>query len=538
MALRDTPAAAFAELRLRLALRRLKSASGVPELVARVVSYLVLLPAGVVFAILVGLGTYRSARVGHGLQVDLPLAALLFGVWQAWTAVALTLQEQEAVDLRRFLAYPLSPARVYLLAMLASLVADPFSLFWSVLLAGAFVGAAFGHFGIWLVPFGMTLLLFATATACGITLLQGLSARLLRARLAKEILIAAIYVGLASGLAALAGIRRHLDPAMLKSTLAMLQWVAWPAALALGATRRLFANELVAALPWMAGLLASATAAGVLSFRLALGEARSGGGGPVRHPRGFALQWLPGRTGPLLEREMKQLLRHPLPGVLLLVVPAMAAFVAWKATPWLGAEASEVLRALPLLAFALYTHLTTQVFWINAFGWDRGGARLLFLAPLDLSEVLAAKNGAAYALAAVLYASCAGATVALTGWPPAWALLAAGALHAGVTPWLHGLGNLCSVLNPRVASLSLQRSGSVPALSALAGMAIVSGVAGLFSLPVLLAVRLDEGWVLPVAWALLGGVGLMAYRRSLPRVGRLLGARREPLLAAVTGDDA
>jgi hypothetical protein len=69
-------------------------------------------------------------------------------------------------------------------------------------------------------------------------------------------------------------------------------------------------------------------------------------------------------------------------------------------------------------------------------------------------------------------------------------------------------------------------------------MAIVSGVAGLFALPVLLALRFDEGWVLPAAWAVLGLGGALGYRASLPWVGRLLGRRREPLLAAVTGDDA
>jgi ABC-2 type transport system permease protein len=128
--------------------------------------------------------------------------------------------------------------------------------------------------------------------------------------------------------------------------------------------------------------------------------------------------------------------------------------------------------------------------------------------------------------------------ISLAGPPPAWALAAAVLLHLGVAPWLYGLGNLVSIYSPRAASLTLQRSGNMPALSGLAGMAIISGVAGVFGLPVLLALRLDEGWVLPAAWAVLGGLGLLAYRLALPRVGRLLMARREPLLAAVTGDDA
>jgi ABC-2 type transport system permease protein len=235
---------------------------------------------------------------------------------------------------------------------------------------------------------------------------------------------------------------------------------------------------------------------------------------------------------------VKHLSRHPLPGVLFLVIPALAGFVAWKAVPLIPEEAGDVVRALPLLGFAVYTHLATQVFWLNAFGWDRGGARLLFLAPLRLEQVLVAKNGAAYALSGALYLSCAALTVTLAGAPPAWALLGAVALHAGMAPALYGLGNLVSVLNPRVASLTLQRSGNLPPLSTLAGMVIVSGVAGLYAVPVLLALWLDEGWVLPAAWTVVGGLALLAYRLTLPRVARLLAAQREPLLAAVTGDEA
>jgi hypothetical protein len=69
-------------------------------------------------------------------------------------------------------------------------------------------------------------------------------------------------------------------------------------------------------------------------------------------------------------------------------------------------------------------------------------------------------------------------------------------------------------------------------------MAIFSGGGVLASAPVLAAIHFDEPWLLPAGWALLGLVGLLAYRASLPRVARLLCERREPLLEAVCGDDA
>lgn len=530
------------ELRLRLGLRRLRGRGGVPELVARILSYGVLAPAAVVFAGLVGAGTFKAAQAGRGLLVDLPVSAMLFGIWQAWTAVAMSLQEREGVDLRRFLLYPLPPGRLFTYGVVASVVGDPFSLFWCVLLGGAFAGAAAGRFGAWLLPLGGVLALFAAATACYVVLLQELMGRLLRRGRTRQVLIAVLYVGLAFGGGALLGGRRAIDLHRLQAVLSWLQWAAWPAALAAAAARPLFAGALLAALPWAVALAVATGAAAWGGYRLTLAAARAGAEGLVTRGAARGAGWatgaLPGRLGPLLEREAKHLLRHPLPGVLLLVIPGLAGLAAWKAAPYLPAEAGEVVRALPLLAFALYTHLATQVFWLNAFGWDRGGARVLFLAPLDLREVLLAKNGAAYALSAVLYLASALLAVALAGAPPPWALAAAATLHAGVAPWLYGLGNLVSVLNPRVAAMTLQRSGHLPALSGLVGMAIVSAVAGLFALPVLLALRLDEGWVLPAAWAALGLAGLAAYRAGLPRMGRLLRDRREPLLAAVTGDDA
>jgi ABC-2 type transport system permease protein len=540
-ALRDTPLAAFLELRFRLGLRRLRGRGGVPELVARILSYVVLLPASILFAGLVAAGTYQAARAGRGLRVDVPVSAMLFGIWQAWTATAMSLQEREGVDLKRFLLYPLPAARVYAYGLAASVVGDPFSLFWCVLLGGAFVGAAAGRPGAWLLPLALLLVLFALATACWLVVIQEVAGRLLHAKRTRAFLIAALYVGLAFGGAALAASKRPVALRELAAVGAWLQWVAWPAALAASAARDLFAGEVARALPWVVGLAAATATAWWWGYRLTLGAARSGDEGALARGAAGGAGWptgaLPGRLGPLLEREAKQLLRHPLPGVLLLVIPALAAFAAWKAVPLIPAEAGEVLRALPLLAFALYTHLATQVFWLNAFGWDRGGARLLFLAPLDLGEVLAAKNLATYGLSAVLYLGSALLAVALAGAPPAWALAAAVVLHLGVAPWLYGLGNLVSVLSPRAAARTLQRSGNLPALSGLAGMAIVSAVSGLFALPVLLALRLDEGWVLPAAWGALGAAGLLGYRAALPRLGRLLQRRRELLLAAVTGDD-
>ncbi len=544
-ALRDTPLAAFAELRFLLTWRRLLGRRGIGELVAKVIGYLLLIPIGLLVSFGIGAGTYRAAHATHhgAMQVGLPVTAMFLGIWQAWTAATLAMQEQESLDLRRYLVYPLRPGALWLHGQVAALLGDPLALFWCVLLGGGFVGAALGRFGAWLVPLAVLMGLFAAATLAWLALIQEIGARVLRRARLKTVLFALVYV-VGSGLALyLAGLYQQRPGFRdLLSVLKAVQWLGWPGAMAAGGARRLFEGNAVGALPWMGALAAATVAAGWAAFRLALAEARGGGGGgPAKV--GDGLGALAGRlwTGPggaLLEREVTFLARHPLSLVLGIILPAVAGLVAWKARPYIPAEAGEVVRALPVLGVALYVHLATQTYWLNGFGWERGGARLYFLAPVRLERVLLAKNLAVAALALGIQLASVLAMVAAGGLPPPWALAGTLALHLGAAPWFLGLGNAVAIWNPRVAPLGLQRSGSLPALSALAGMIIFSGVTGLFALPVLVALELDEGWLLAPAWLGLGALGGWTWWRTLPAAARLLQGRREELLAAVTGDDA
>jgi ABC-2 type transport system permease protein len=345
-----------------------------------------------------------------------------------------------------------------------------------------------------------------------------------------------VYVGTAFLVVFMTGGPRAMLQAL--RVLKGVRWLAFPPALAERAVTSLYAGRSGTAALWLLALAAATLAAGFGAYRLALAAARSGGDEAPRAAATGAGGWrVPGRLGPLLEKEGKYLLRHPIASVLALVMPAFAGFVAWKVAPRIPAEAGEVVRALPLLGFALYAHLATQPFWLNAFGWERGGARAWFLAPVTPRDVLLAKNAATYALSLGLFAASAAVVVAVGGAPPAWALLGALALHAGSAPWLLGAGNLVSILNPRPAPHTIQRGGHLSPASALAGMTIFAGAGALCSGPVLLAVRLDEPWLLPAGWGALGLAGLAAYRAALPREARLLDDRREPLLEAAAGDD-
>jgi ABC-2 type transport system permease protein len=545
------PIRAFLELRARLLVRRFLSRRGVPELLARVVVFGMSGFAAVLFAGLAGAGTWRAAKVGHGLQADLGATSIFFGVWMTWTAIALTLAERDTLDLRRFLVYPLPPGRVYAYGLLSSAAADPFALFWTVMLGGGFLGAAAARPGAWLVPLALTFLLFIVATVAYVALLQEIFGRLVRIRRARELAIAGGYLLLVLGVAWVStGGRRPFGE--LIRTLSRIQWIAWPAALASSASRKLFTGQASGAVAPLVALALAALATGWGAFRLALGDALSGedgarmSGHASARGRGLHVGWLGATRGALLEKEWQYLVRHPLALVMALVIPAIAGLVAWRAVPGLvrflesrqlSAEATDLLLALPLFGFALYAHVVTQPFWLNGFGWDRGGARLLFLAPIELADVLFAKNVAVATLSFAIFTGCTLAIAAVGGWPPAWVIVGGFALHAGLSPWLYAVGNYVTVANPIGAGFTLERGSRLPMLSGLVGMFATSLMTGLFALPVLLAVKLEDGWLLAPSWAALGVAGIAVHRLALPSAARIARRRREGILDAVCSED-
>lgn len=523
------------ELRLRLGWRRLRGRGGAAEGAAQLVLFALAVPAAVALAVALGLGSWRAARAGSA-QASVALGAILFGLWQTWTAVGVTVSERDALDLRRMLVYPVAPRRVYLLALVASLVADPLSLTWLLLLGGVVAGAAVARPGAWILLLAVALLLFAAATVALVALLQELLARLARRRFAREIALAA---GLAGWLGfALSGARGAGAIRTAFPTLARLRWILYPPALAHAAATRLYAGAPARALPWLGLLALAAVATGWLAYRVALGAARAGGEATLAPARraGPARSLFPERLGPLFEKEARQLARHPAVRVFALALPALAALAGWKAPLRLQGDLAPLSAALPLFFLAVYVHLGLQAFWVNPLAWERGGARTFYLAPIAPGAALAAKNLALLACATLVFLASETAYAAAAGWPEAWAVAGALALELGLAPVLYGLGNLVGILWPRAAPVGAQRSGALSPLAAVAGMGIVSGAAVLFGVPVLLALLLDRLWAVPVLWAALGLGGAVAWRATLPAAGRLLTRRREAVLAAVTGD--
>jgi len=529
--------AVLVELRFRLAWRRLRGRHGVAEGLAQVVLVAMALPASLVFGALIAFGSFRAARAGGGTQTGIAIAAILFGLWQAWTAVSLTLGERDGIGVERLLAYPLSPARLYAVGLLAAAVADPFALFWLVLLSGMVVGAGMARPGPWLLLLALALGVFVMATVALVALARECFVRLARRRLWRDLGILAAVALWALIALTLSGGARGLRAAHL--ALRHMRFVLYPPALAAEAAESLFTGRYLAALVWIALLAMLGVLTGWLAYRAALATARSGGEGvrlSTASSNGRRLLF-PERLGPLFEKEVRYLTRHPAVRIYVLVLPVLALLVGYRLPTPRNPDLAEILRALPLFALAVYVHLAFQIFWVNGFGLERGGARALYLAPVAPERILAAKNLALLVFTSGAFALAGAAYTAVAGRPPAWAALGAIALEVGIAPVLYGFGNILGIVLPRAATFGIQRSGSISPLAALAALAISSIAMALFGLPVLVAIHLDALWLVPASWTVLAVCASVAWYLTLPLSGRLLTARREEVLSAVCGGD-
>jgi len=170
----------------------------------------------------------------------------------------------------------------------------------------------------------------------------------------------------------------------------------------------------------------------------------------------------------------------------------------------------------------------------NTFAYDGHGMRVFLSAPVDLRQVLSAKNlvhgGAAAALAlavAVFYAA-----YFRTGAPWDWAC-AAGAV-AGMLPVLLAAGNLLSLYFPVRFHASLQRRDRLPFAASMFGVT----AATLGAAPFVLSLQADgRRGASPHSALQLGAFAVAAWAAYFvlrPRALSLLERRREDILRAVT----
>ncbi len=170
----------------------------------------------------------------------------------------------------------------------------------------------------------------------------------------------------------------------------------------------------------------------------------------------------------------------------------------------------------------------------NTFAYDGHGLAMLIAAPVELGEVLRAKNGvqgmAALGmglLVGLFYRVYFGAGSALD-------FMCAMAAVAAVVPVLLAAGNFLSLYFPVKFHASLKRRDKLPLTASMLGITAAS----LGCMPFVWALRLGgksaPGWQAPALIALCAVLSAVLYRGLLPLALRLLEQRRELVLRAVT----
>lgn len=330
-----------------------------------------------------------------------------------------------------------------------------------------------------------------------------------------------------------------------------------------GRVRRLFANEASPFLPWTA---AARLAEGAFTWRgaaillgwtvlaylfgrwqfergLRFDAAEAAAQGTTSGQRASRLEWwyrLPGAffrdpMGALVEKELRFLSRAPRFRLVFLMGFSFGLLI-WAPMAFGRSRTQHSLLSdnyLALVSVYALLLLSDALFW-NAFGFDRGAVQTYFLAPVQMSTVLAGKNIAAVSF--VLLEILAIAAVCLLLRLPLTLLqvVEAFAVTAVVTLFILSIGNMSSFYTPRAVnpgrSFRTGVSGRMQAMLMVAFPVALIPVA----LAYLARYAFNTEWAF---FAVLGGgvaLGALVYSVSMSSAIEAAEARKEEIIRALS----
>lgn len=424
---------AFFWLRWRLAINQLKRGGIANTIVLFLVAGVIVLGAGLLFFVLFLAGLF-------GLQEASPSAVLY--VWDglvvaflfSWTIGLLTeLQRSEALMLEKFLHLPVSPAGVFLLNYLSSLLSVNLLLFMPAMV-GLTIGLTFsrGPAMLLVLPCLAAFLLMVT----GITYqFQGWLASLMvnpRRRRTIIVVVTAVFILLAQA-PNLINIAQPWKKSGRVPSDTMLAESAWyinvllpPGWLPLGAKGMAEDNALPLLLATLGmGLLGTASLwrAYRTTLRLYTGQLTSSAKKPARAaaPTGGAkrlprlmekrLPWVSEHAAAIAVAGLRLLLRAP-EAKMMLLGPVILVLVFAGLIVGQSMEIPVGLRPLTACGAMAMALLNTVQLIANQFGFDRAGFRVFILCPAQRRDILLGKN-LAFAPAALCLGALLTAVVAV-----------------------------------------------------------------------------------------------------------------------------
>lgn len=502
----------------------------------------------------IGIGAWRlmhtRAIANSATWPDFIVCLLCFvtcATWITWPVLSAGVDDHSEVS--RYAAFPISSFRLLVASTLASLF-EPRALVFFAPLVGASLGYADIRELTWSPLAVLTFIAFALFNAALSRVGLYIVLNVLRQQRSAELiggffvlfLVAASFIPpidtswlFAAGQAGFAGVPDSLIA---------------DAALALGRVPSgwfghgllaLWGGHKVSALADFFGLVELTIVAMVVAYGLLLDFHRqSGRAGPASGQARAAnpFERTPDRFATLVVREAVDLWHNPR-ARLLAAVPFVLAILLKLLSGrdlfvyFLGSTADAwVLGGLCLYGAIVIASTFSQ----NTFAYDGHGFLVFLAAPVDLGQVLKAKN-AVHALAAALLSALVGAFyVVYFGHGTLLDVLCAFAAVAGLVPVLLAAGNFLSLYFPVKFHANLKRRDKLPFAASMLGVAAAS--VGSAPYGVLLRAAGKGG---PTVWTLLGLLAAAAgawllWRLTLPLSIRLLVQRREIVLRAVTRD--
>ncbi|MFP2904868.1 hypothetical protein ACLESD_07400 [Pyxidicoccus sp. 3LFB2] len=473
------------------------------------------------------------------------LCFVTFSVWVTWPLLSAGVDDHS--ELSRYAAFPISPFRLLIASTVASLFEPRALVFYAPL-----TGAALGYASVnrlaapWLavVLYGLFALLCAAWSRVALyavinVLREKHSAQIMGGGLVAFLVAASFIPPIdTSWLTAMgeAGVGA-LDMSLIIN-----------AAVALGRVPPGFFGDALGQLAWGRTRIALVEAAG-LAFFAAVGMAvayallmrfhrQAGRAGSQGKESKDANPFARTRTrfSTLVMREALDLWRNPR-ARLLAAVPFILAILLKLLSGrdlfvyLLGASADAWLMGGLCIYGAV---VIASTFSQNTFGYDGQGFAVFLAAPMDLADVLRAKNrvqaagglGMA-ALVGVFYRVYFGFGTVVD-----W--LCAMASVAAVVPMLLAAGNFLSMYFPVKFHASLKRRDKVPLTASMLGILAASAGCMPFGWAMKLAGKEGPTWQTAAMIALCAGLNAVLYQGVLPLALRVLEQRRERVLHAVT----
>ena len=534
---------AIAWLRWRLFVNSLRNASGVLEMISRIMVSFAFAAGGIGGG--VGMGVLASVFISEGKPEMLALLFWpVFVFWQVFPIMATAFTNNpDSSDLLRF------PIRYqsYFLVRMAYGLCDPVTVLVGLWSLGILVGVGFAK--PLLLPWTLLVLfVFAVFNLLFLQMTFAWMERWLAQRRTREVMGVLFFLLILSfqligPLIGRMSRRPRPDVRRFVDILVPAQGF-FPPGLAADAVAESILSKFVVGFSSFALLCAFGLIVGYLLHIRLLAQYRGESLSEVaaastQLDRTMRLGWsLPGLSAPVaavLEKEIRYLLRSG-PMLLTLIMPIFV-LVIFRLGPMGSGRSGNFFSRTPDMAFpsaVAYTLLILTNLAYNTFGGDAGGIQFFYASPVSFRDIVLAKN-LTHGIVLASETLLAWIAVGVLYGPPALDVTIAalaGLLFAA--PVNFSAGNLLSIYYPKkldYSSFGRQRASQTTVLISFGVQLVVVGIG---VLAFWIARVYGSLWIATATFSLLAGISLSIYAFTLNRIDRLALARRETLLAVLT----